>query len=296
MGFLRFSIPELISRRTQKQDEQTHTEIAINSPPSFFNSRVAIGRVLFRSSLGFRTRRIGLNTFLKAGRRIDITEAETMRYIANNTSIPVPKVQRVWRQDEVTYITMDIVDGVELHCAWHGMSDKTKRRVVEQLKGYLDQLRALKPPIDGPAVMSVTGGPLRDIPRVGLETFGPFQSHDDFHQFLRGGGVGIPMETFENMRGVEKAIDSHRQHYATKFTHGDFAPRNIMVKRDGTITAIIDWDSAGWFPEYWEYTKAMFNPYAPDDWVESIGEMTGRYDQQLAGERQLYAVCGHSLT
>jgi aminoglycoside phosphotransferase len=218
-----------------------------------------------------------------------------MRYITNNTSIPVPKVQQVWRQDEVTYITMDIVDGTELACAWHDMSDKTKRWVVEQLKGYLGQLRALKPPIDG-AVMSVTGGPMRDISRVGLETFGPFQSHDDFHQFLRGGRAGIPMEVFENMRGIEKVVDSHRQHYATKFTHGDFAPRNIMVKRDGTITAIVDWDSAGWFPEYWEYTKAMFNPYAPDDWVESIGEMTGRYDEQLAGERQLYEVCGHELT
>ena len=98
------------------------------------------------------------------------------------------------------------------------------------------------------------------------------------------------------MRGAEKVVNSHRQHYATKFTHGDFAPRNIMVKRDGTITAIIDWDSAGWFPEYWEYTKAMFTPHAPDDWVESIGEMTGRYDEQLAGERQLYIVCGYELT
>lgn len=218
-----------------------------------------------------------------------------MRYVANNTSIPVPKVQKVWRLDEVTYITMNIVDGAELHSAWHHMSEITKRRVVEQLKGYLGQLRALKPPTDG-AVMSVTGGPIRDGSRVGLETFGPFRSHDDFHQFLRGGGAGIPMETFENMNGVEKVVNSHRQCYATKFTHGDFAPRNIMVKRDGTITAIIDWDSAGWFPEYWEYTKAMFTPYAPDDWIASIGEMTGRYDEQLAGEQQLYEVCGHALT
>jgi hypothetical protein len=74
-----------------------------------------------------------------------------------------------------------------------------------------------------------------------------------------------------------------------------FAPRNIMA--NGTmITAIIDWDSAGWIPEYWEYTKARFTPYTSDDWVKSIGEITGRYDEQLAGERQLYRVCGHDLT
>jgi len=40
----------------------------------------------------------------------------------------------------------------------------------------------------------------------------------------------------------------------------------------------------------------MFTPYAPDDWLEGVGEMTGRYDEQLAGERQLYEVCGHELT
>lgn len=218
-----------------------------------------------------------------------------MRYVANNTSIPVPKVQHAWHQDEVTYITMDFVDGEELHYAWHDLSQRAKRCVVDQLKGYLGQLRALKPPNEG-AVMSIIGGALRDGSRVGLENFGPFQNHDDFHQFLRGGGAGVPVTKFEKMRSVEKVVNSHRQRYTTKFTHGDFSTRNIMVKGDGTVTAIIDWDSAGWFPEYWEYTKAMFTPYAPDDWVESIGEMTGRYDEQLAGERQLYEVCGHELT
>ena len=73
------------------------------------------------------------------------------------------------------------------------------------------QLRALKPPTDG-AVMSVKGGPLQNGSRVGLEKFGPIQSHDGFHQFLRG---DIPMESFQNMRGIEKVVNSHRQHYAT---------------------------------------------------------------------------------
>jgi len=187
---------------------------------------------------------------------------------------------------------MDVVPGKELHVAWRTMSEATKRWVVKQLKGYFDQLRALKPPIEG-RVMSVTGGALRDGSRIGLQPFGPFQSHDDFHLFLRR---NIRLEKFETVANCEKIVSSHRQHYATKFSHGDFAPRNVLVKSDGTIMAIIDWDSAGWFPEYWEYTKANFTPYAPDDWVESIGEMTGKYHDQLDGERQLYTICGYDLT
>ena len=69
-----------------------------------------------------------------------------------------------------------------------------------------------------------------------------------------------------------------------------------MVKRDGTITAIVDWDSAGWFPEYWEYTKANFAPYAPDSWISSIGDITGLYEEQLAGEQNLQNFCGIKLT
>ena len=99
-----------------------------------------------------------------------------MRYVANNISIPVPKAQRVWCQDEVTYFTMDIVGGEQLEYAWHNMSDRTKRRVVERLPR---PARALKPPIEG-AVMSVTGGLIRDGRRV-------------VHQFLRGGGTGYQL-------------------------------------------------------------------------------------------------------
>jgi aminoglycoside phosphotransferase len=251
-----------------------------------------LGHFLFPGSRGFRTRRIGPNTFVKAGTHVDLAEAYTLCYIATHTSIPVPNVQRAWSSDGITYILMDVVAGVELSSAWHDMSQKTKRRVVDQLKDYLAQLRALHPPTDG-AVTSVTGGPLRDGSRIGLKQFGPFQNHDDFHHFLR---ADTPLDSFSTLEGGEEVVVAHRQRYTTKFTHGDFAPRNILVKKDGTVTAIIDWDSAGWFPEYWEYTKANFTPYAPDDWVSAIGEMTGTYEEQLAGERRLYTLCGYMLT
>ncbi|SPO01160.1 uncharacterized protein DNG_03907 [Cephalotrichum gorgonifer] len=38
------------------------------------------------------------------------------------------------------------------------------------------------------------------------------------------------------------------------FTHADLAPRNIIV-RDGKIVGLLDWEDAGWYPEYWEYVK-----------------------------------------
>lgn len=30
-----------------------------------------------------------------------------------------------------------------------------------------------------------------------------------------------------------------------------------MIK-NGRVAAIIDWEMAGWYPEYWEYAKAFY--------------------------------------
>jgi aminoglycoside phosphotransferase (APT) family kinase protein len=156
---------------------------------------------------------------------------------------------------------MNVIRGVELAYAWHAMCQDTKDWAIVQLKDYIAQLRALDPPSTDGAVTSVIGGPLRDGSRVGLKQFGPFRNHDDFHQFLRAGST---VDSFGAFQDTAKVLISHGQQYATKFTHGDLAPRNIMMKEDGTITAIVDWDSAGWFPEYWEYTKANFTSQAPE--------------------------------
>jgi thiamine kinase-like enzyme len=43
-------------------------------------------------------------------------------------------------------------------------------------------------------------------------------------------------------------------HHEIVFTYFDLAPRNILVERD-RVTAILDWEYAGWSPEHWEYIQ-----------------------------------------
>lgn len=65
------------------------------------------------------------------------------------------------------------------------------------------------------------------------------------------------------------------------FTHGDLNLGNIMVTGSpGThrITAILDWEQAGWYPEHWEYCKMCFGAagdeeWTTDDWPEKILEV-----------------------
>jgi len=68
----------------------------------------------------------------------------------------------------------------------------------------------------------------------------------------------------------ERGFDADPNHYAEVsklialqdkawpppvFTHGDLSSLNILVRGD-KITGIIDWETAGWYPSYWEYTTA----------------------------------------
>ncbi|RDB23520.1 hypothetical protein Hypma_009008 [Hypsizygus marmoreus] len=275
-------------------ENEVDPQIVTSKPPLFFHQRLKAFAFIFPSSIGFRTQRFGFRTFLKAGRHISLTEADTMRFVSLHTSIPVPKVQRAWCNDGITYIIMDFVQGEELEAVWRKMSEPVKRRVLDQLGDYVHQLRSIPPPadVDG-RVVAVNNGALYDSVRVGLNPYGPFDSHDAFHQYLR---AGHPLEDFEREDAFRELFQTHNRKYSTVFTHGDFAPRNILVKEDGTVTAIVDWECAGWLPEYWEYSKARYTPYFPSDWVASIGDIVGSYEEEFQAERCLWMACGCMLS
>ncbi|EZF43583.1 hypothetical protein H113_02868 [Trichophyton rubrum MR1459] len=76
------------------------------------------------------------------------------------------------------------------------------------------------------------------------------------------------------------------------FTHADLSPSNIMVK-DGKITAIIDWEFAGWFPEYWEYTKIYygFREFRKDFYSE-VKHFFTTYPEELDAEQAIWVITG----
>lgn len=108
-------------------------------------------------------------------------------------------------------------------------------------------------------------GPHRSCP------FGPYKTHEDFRCSLR---AQLPLGLFEFLihRGHPIFV-SHSKGHSSKFTHGDFISRNMIVKKDGTVMGIIDRECAGWYL-YWEYTKAHSWPRAPRHWRDRAGEMT----------------------
>lgn len=58
-------------------------------------------------------------------------------------------------------------------------------------------------------------------------------------------------------------------HGKVVFTHGDLTLGNIILSDSHKIEGIIDWEQAGWYPEYWEYCKLLYGVEYNHEWREA---------------------------
>ncbi|PGH36729.1 hypothetical protein GX50_00389 [[Emmonsia] crescens] len=94
---------------------------------------------------------------------------------------------------------------------------------------------------------------------------GPFKTIKEFHDWF---------STWPQLRvlGSLKYPDPYREFLpddgTIKFTHGDLHRENIMISSTSPprVLAVIDWTHAGWYPDYWEYCKAMYTSDYAGEW------------------------------
>jgi len=174
--------------------------------------------------------------------------------------------------------------GMDLETAWtkNLLSVDQKKAIVDELAGFVRQLRELEPPQDG-IVASADSNFCLDY-RIGTRPVGPFFNHAEFHTFLRG---NIPLEDCGKVYG-QQVLQCHSHYYRTCFTHSDLAQRNIIVD-SGKIVAVIDWAFSGWYPEYWGYTKGHYGLMNIPDWYSEFRRAMPRCDSELKAERSLWA-------
>lgn len=46
--------------------------------------------------------------------------------------------------------------------------------------------------------------------------------------------------------------------YSYRITHGDLSFRIIIVQGE-KLAGIVDWETAGWYPDYWEYASTFYS-------------------------------------
>ena len=256
-----------------------------NSPPINDKARY---RVIVLAAVKLLKRRrpyrgnvllISRSLCIKHGPLVSLAEASSMRFISQSSSMPVPRIIGAFETRGHTYIVMERINGDQLGVGWMKRSPESQADILAQLKRMIQEMRKI-PPAPSCGVTNVDGGSLFDcrLPGASLR-FGPINSIQDFHRHLRG---GVHFNAGNNP-DVNQLVHLHRQDWPLVFTHGDLSSLNILVRGD-KVEGIVDWETAGWFPAYWEYTTAyQVNPQNYF-WRESIDLFLDPFPSELIME------------
>jgi tRNA A-37 threonylcarbamoyl transferase component Bud32 len=204
-------------------------------------------------------------TIVKTGEDTRVAEATTMEFVRQHTSIPIPEVYNVYRDKESGFvrIVMEFVEGKQLDHAWVHFTDDEKESVIQQLRGYFQELRQIK----GKFIGSVDGSACDDqYFSDDLGGYGPYKDEPGFNQGLVKAWTKNRNDPYTLL--LAKILVNVMEGHEIVMTHNDFAPHNILV-RGSKVVAILDWEFSGFYPEYWEYCKALWRPGWDTPWIKN---------------------------
>ncbi|KAL4778105.1 kinase-like protein [Aspergillus varians] len=231
---------------------------------------------------------------VKTGHGVPLIEADNMKFLAANSKVPVPKVYAAFRDPNTnkTYIIMEYIIGDTLQQLLPSLSPTEKDMVSSLIKDAITELRSIPPPDPGYFGM-LNRQPFLDgvfwTEGLNPEISGPFANQEDMNLALLkklGETESEPyIRLLRNM--THQTLNGHR----AVFTHGDLQPKNIIVERltEGFRITLIDWESAGWYPEFWDFCNATIACRFKPDWLELVPGILDQYPVQFLMMQVVYS-------
>ncbi|KAG5990811.1 hypothetical protein E4U52_004226 [Claviceps spartinae] len=252
-----------------------------------------LGAHMYGPSCSFKVQRLPFGLYLKntPTRRYPMlaNEFASLQLVRRHTNVPVPSALDLVSDSEnsYSYLLTTTVRGVPLGRCIDTLSHDEVTTLVGDLQECLSKLRAIPKEVAPKyAITNALGKACYDgrlitgsnYDEARGDFFGPFVDEDDFNDTLRCGALPNVV---------------HSSGHETVLTHGDLNMRNIMM-HNGRLSGIIDWETCGWYPDYWDYTKAHFITKLHRRWlkiVDAVFEKLGNFEAELAVERQLWWYC-----
>ncbi|KAF1918312.1 kinase-like domain-containing protein [Ampelomyces quisqualis] len=197
--------------------------------------------------------------------------------------------------DTFQFTVMSRAKGEPLCNVWTSLSPEVKKGYAKQVAAALRELRQHTSPIPrrldgGPLPDAVIGrcGPSQQCKYVGKNKE---EWIDGMADELRAGLKGI-MKTDDNI-AIEARLQELKDNFPESspyvLTHADLHFANIMV-HDGKIEAIIDWETAGYYPCWVERCLSYQRSIEPDDSDEMFDLVWAELDQDMSRE-QFHQIC-----
>ncbi|THV74770.1 APH-domain-containing protein [Aureobasidium pullulans] len=215
---------------------------------------------------------------------------------ARRAGMPVPRVICYGEQPDSPHapvsILMTRLPGRELGRVYEDLDVAERDAILNEMNAYLSSMRQWKSPWGRERICSSSGTSIRSV-RVPFTTMGPFETEDQMNDYLLFPAGHDAYDTEEDYPSLKKEIeklfsDKHRIVY----THGDLKHHNILI-HEGHVSGFIDWESAGWYPEYWEFTTALRFQREDFWWYDFVVRLGGhRYTVYRDAERALITLTG----
>ncbi|KAE8151679.1 kinase-like domain-containing protein [Aspergillus avenaceus] len=206
------------------------------------------------------------NIFVKFGRYVTVAEAQCLWMVrqAFQGTVPVPELFG-WRVDNEGYvfIYMELIEGQTLLDGWEDLQSTDKEAMRNQLCDIIGSLRHLTQ--TSTYIGSINRQTLPDYVFQSVPDAGPFPSIKEFNDWFST----LPQR---HLPPSLRYNDPYREFLPddgdVKFTHADLHRGNIMISSTAPfrVIAIVDWGQAGWYPDYWEYCKALYTCWYEDEW------------------------------
>jgi len=237
---------------------------------------------------------LGPSVAVKISGSLDPDHISNLHYVNSRIpDMPAPQCLGAFRNGRLSYFFLTRVPGVTLESVWPNLSTSHKLSIQKQLNDIFKGLRSHAPELPSGQLNlgSFETGICKDTRRMQRVSDKPIRTEAEFNDFL----CHAPGRTITPW--VKMVRPCLKEDHRIVMTHGDFHPRNIMVswERDQgsaptaegiRVSGIIDWELAGWYPEYWEFVKALntINMRGPlCDWIEFLPtEAIGSYPMEYS--------------
>ncbi|KAH7130651.1 hypothetical protein B0J11DRAFT_523737 [Dendryphion nanum] len=224
--------------------------------------------------------RIFPDIVVKINKSCDTTEVHVLHHIHEHSqNIPAPIPFGMIKIGKWSYTFISFIQGVPLDRIWGDLTTDRKCYVREKLNAIFTELRRLP----GPSKEGYLGGGTPPICKGGHRftkiSSSPIVNETQFNSFLLDDSWLEPAQ----LQYVQMSLPSDHR---IVMTHGDLCPLNILVESEHIldITGVVDWETGGAYPEYWEYVNAFKSSFNNrGDWCLYLPEAAvGRYFDEYA--------------
>ncbi|KAL4745509.1 hypothetical protein BDW72DRAFT_208146 [Aspergillus terricola var. indicus] len=224
-----------------------------------------------RSDYGVRLVVIRDIYVVKYGPLVTEDEGYALLFVEEQLNIAAPLLYAMYRDRDTLYIVMEYVPGVSLGMVWPSLTEANKHSISSPSPGFYG---------------SVDRGPVPHRYFFSREkdpaVTGPFQTEEEFGRAIALRSKAMWSETNRHSflsDYLARHLPSALRNHPPTFTHGDLYRENDLVRKvvssvtdeeEYEVAALVYWETAGWYPSYWEYAHIFPLLQWIDDWPAYI--------------------------